>query len=72
MLIFFTSDRLGRNFPTAQNGLEKRKNLYSIKLAAKWKTTIRKGLFNFSFLVFEIGANRFSVKFCTKEINLSF
>ena len=33
---FSTSDWLGRNFPTVQNGLEKRKNLYLIKLVSKW------------------------------------
>ena len=34
-LFFFASDRLGRNFSTAQNSPEKRKNLYSIKLTSK-------------------------------------
>ena len=47
---FSTSDRLGRNFPTVQNGPEKRKNLYLIKLVTKWKRAIRKG--HTSFLVF--------------------
>ena len=31
----FASDRLGRNFPTVQNGPKKRKNLYLIKLVLK-------------------------------------
>ena len=48
-LIFSASDRLGRNFPTVPNG-GKRKNLYWIKLASKWKRAIRKG--HTSFLVF--------------------
>ena len=30
-----TSDKLGRNLPTVQNGLEKRKNLCLIKLVSK-------------------------------------
>ena len=47
---FSASDRLGRNFPTAQNGPEKRKNLYLIKLVSKCKRAIRKG--HTSFLVF--------------------
>ena len=29
---FYASDQLGRNFPTAQNGLEKSKNLDLTKL----------------------------------------
>ena len=32
---FSRSDRLGGNFPAVQNGLEKRKNLYLIKLVSK-------------------------------------
>ena len=35
---------------TVQNGLEKRKNLYLIKLLSKWKMAIRKG--HTSFLLF--------------------
>ena len=47
---FSVSDQLGRNFPTVQNGSEKRKNLYLIKLLSKWKSTITKG--HTSVLVF--------------------
>ena len=47
---FSASDQLGRNFPTVQNGPEKRKNLYLIKLVSKWKRTIWKG--HTSVLVF--------------------
>ena len=47
---FSASDRLGKNFSTVQNGLEKRKNLYLIKLVSKSKRAIRKG--HTSFLVF--------------------
>ena len=32
---FSASDRLGGNFPTVQNGPEKRKNLYLTKLVSK-------------------------------------
>ena len=32
---FSASDRLRRIFPTVENGLEKRKNLYLIKLVSK-------------------------------------
>ena len=32
---FSASERLGRNFPTVQNSLEKRKNLYLIKLVLR-------------------------------------
>ena len=41
--IFSESDRLKRIFPTAQNGLEKRKILYLVKLVSKWKRATRKG-----------------------------
>ena len=47
---FSASDRLGRNFPTVQNGLEKGKNLYLIKSVLKWKRAIRK--MHTRFLVF--------------------
>ena len=46
----FVSDRLGRNFPTVQNGPKKRKNLYLIKQVSKWKRAIGKELT--SFLLF--------------------
>ena len=36
------SDRLGRNFPTVPNGLEKSYKLYLIKLVSKYKWAIRK------------------------------
>ena len=69
------SDRLGRNFPTVQNGPEKRKNLYLIKLVSNWKRAIKKEhttfLF-FSILVFEIGSNWFSIKFCIRKSNSFF
>ena len=32
---FSASDQLGRNFPTVQNGPEKRKNLYLVKLVSE-------------------------------------
>ena len=61
---FSASERLGRNFPTVQNSLEKRKNLYLIKLVLRWKRAIRANeLFGFSFLGFEVGANRLGIKF---------
>ena len=47
---FSASDQLERNFSTVQNSLEKRKNLYVIKLASKLKRAIRKE--HASFLVF--------------------
>ena len=50
---FSASSRPGKNFLTAQNGLEKRKNLYLIKLVSKRKRTIRKG--GTCFLVFNFG-----------------
>ena len=43
---------LGRNFPTVQNGPEKRKNLYSIKFVSKWKRPIRKRHKSFLFFHF--------------------
>ena len=49
---FSASDWLGGNFPTVQNGPEKRKNLYLTKLVSKWKKAIRKG--HTSFLVFHL------------------
>ena len=45
---FSTSDQISEK--TVQNGLEKRKNLYLIKLLSKWKMAIRKG--HTSFLLF--------------------
>ena len=47
---FSVSDRLGRNFPTVQNGLEKRKNLYLIKLVSKQKRKV----IGFCFFIFVI------------------
>ena len=44
---FSASERLEKNFPILQNGLEKMKNLYLIKLVSKWKRAIRKGHTNF-------------------------
>ena len=50
---FSASNRLGRNFPTVQNGLEKgKKRLNLIKLVLKWKRAIRKG--HTSFLLFHL------------------
>ena len=46
------SDRLARDFPTVQNCLEKRKNLYLNKLVSKWKRTIRKRHTNFLVSLF--------------------
>ena len=67
---FSVSDRLGRNFPTLQNGLKKRKNLYLIKLVSKWKRANRKGhtsFFGFDFWDLKNGAFRFSITFCNRK-----
>ena len=47
---FSASDRFGRNFPTVQNSLQKRKKLHLIKLVSQLKRAIRKG--HTSFLLF--------------------
>ena len=65
-------DWIGRNFPTIQNSSEKRKTSLFNEIGLK-KRAIRKGhtrFFLFSFLGFEIGANRFSIEFCIRKFNL--
>ena len=55
---FSASDELGRNFPTVQNDLEQRKNLYLIKLVSVMKNSNYKRayeLFAFLFLGFDWG-----------------
>ena len=47
---FSASDRFGRNFPTVQNSLQKRKKLHLIKLVSQLRRAIRKG--HASFLLF--------------------
>ena len=50
-------------------------NFYLIKLVLKWKRTIRKGhtsFLAFYFLGFEIGVNRFSIKFYISNCNSFF
>ena len=47
---FSASDRFGRNFPTVQNSLQKRKKLHLIKLVSQLKRAIRKS--HTSFLLF--------------------
>ena len=44
---FSASTRPKRNFPTVQNCLKERKNLYFRKLVSKWKTASRNGHTNF-------------------------
>ena len=47
---FSASERLGKKFPTVQNGPEQKKNLSLIKLVSKWKKAITKE--HTRFLVF--------------------
>ena len=44
-------------------------------MVLKWKGSIRKGrasFFCFSFLIFQIGSNRFRIKFCIRKFNSFF
>ena len=59
------SDRFRKNFPTVQNGPEKRKNYYLIKLVSKSKREIRKK--HTSFLVFHF----WDLKFMPNESALN-
>ena len=65
-------DWIGRNFPTIQNSPEKKKKPLFNEIGLK-KMAIGKrhtSFFLFSSLGFEIGANRFIIKFCIRKSNL--
>ena len=49
---FSASDRLGRNISTVENGPEKMKSPYLIRLVSKWKREIKKGHTSFLFFHF--------------------